>query len=322
MMATNDEQHYGAWIRDARRRRGLELEEISEVIRIDVPYLRALESGNIAVLPEPYMRAFLKTYVTYIGLDHREALERFDAFVREQEEHLEDVRAAVREKEGRRLPDGSRIDPAAVPDPGTEAASGGSGGRWLIAAVVVVLIAGAAYLAVQLTRDMDMESPAADPVRSEEARLDIDPDASAGETVPTQPPGSLAGRPADTSAAIQPPGPSGTEEPPTPERSQPAPVRSHLLVVDATEATWIQAVADGDTIVSRIMPAGGSIRIPFADSLLVRAGKNWSLQMTLDGREVVGLGPEGYVLSSLVLTGDGIVSRRLSLPPDEPPPLP
>jgi len=312
MKERSDRLGYGAWLREARKRKGMSLAEVSEVIRIDEPYLRALESGNIAVLPEPYIRAFLKTYVGYLGLDDQEARERFDLFVREQQERLDDVRAAAREKEGRRLPDGSRVPTRTAPaaEGAGKAFTAGDrrGGRWLIAVFVVLGIGAAAYLAVRLTGGFDIDPGDGGSVPATEQPVTSPPllqeqGSGAGATAT-----GIEGTPVDEPQTATPTPPTFTT------------TRSHLLVIDASEATWIQAVTGRDTLVSRIVPAGGRVQIPFADTLHIRAGKNWSLRMTLDGRELTGLGPEGYVLSSLILTGEGIVTRRLSLPRDEPPP--
>ena len=313
MMERDGDMHYGAWLREARKARGLVLAQISEVIRIDVAYLRALESGNIAVLPEPYIRAFLKTYAGHLGLDPDEAVMRLNVFLQEQEERLRDVRAAVHEKEGKWYPDGSRMPeetPLAPMAVETGTGGRGRGSQFLITAVVVLFMAGATFLAIRLTGGSNEPAPASSTlpaVATDEDTVAVPPQVTAFQPEDTAP---------DTSARFP-----STPSAEAPQRTLPAQPfgRGHLLVVDALEATWVEAVADGSTIVSRIVPAGGTVRIPFADTLVVRAGKNWSLRLDLDGRPITDLGPEGYVLSSLVLTGDGVLSRRLSLPPEPPP---
>lgn len=310
-MNEKSSQSFGAWLRETRRSRGLTLEQVSEVIRIDVPYLRALESGNIAVLPEPYIRAFLMTYAGHLKLDEEEAVHRLEAFLLEQSECLENVRAAVREKEGRWYPDGTRASPAAEGEGGTLPSETGTTfsrrNQLLAAGVVIAVIALATFLAVRFTGGVGR------PVQPPAARQG-EP-AERGEESPPPEPGTTAG--ADTSRV------EVGEPPAAPERqqetTQPQPAALHLLVAEAMERTWVQAVVDGDTVVSRIILAGNSVRIPFVDTLIIKAGKNHGLRMMLDGRQIGDLGPPGYVLSRLVITGSGVVQRRLSLPPDRPP---
>ena len=60
----------GSSLREARRRRGLELSEASAATMIRARYLEALESERFDVLPEgPYLRSFLREYAEYLGLD-------------------------------------------------------------------------------------------------------------------------------------------------------------------------------------------------------------------------------------------------------------
>jgi cytoskeleton protein RodZ len=60
----------GSSLREARRRRGLEVSEASEATMIRARYLEALENEHFEVLPEgPYLRSFLREYAEYLGLD-------------------------------------------------------------------------------------------------------------------------------------------------------------------------------------------------------------------------------------------------------------
>ncbi len=60
----------GDLLREARRARGLTLEEASEATKIRARYLRALESEDWDAMPaRAYARGFLRTYAAYLGLD-------------------------------------------------------------------------------------------------------------------------------------------------------------------------------------------------------------------------------------------------------------
>jgi transcriptional regulator with XRE-family HTH domain len=311
-MAEEQKQPYGAWLRETRKARGLTLVEVSEVIRIDVAYLQALESGNIAILPEPYIRAFLKTYAGHLGLDPEEALRRIEEFMEEQSERLENVRLAAREMEGRWYPDGTRELP--VPDEigktdvEEDESSPPARSQLVIAAAVVLFIAVVVFLAIRLTGGMG------DP--GDQATGGGTTSAISGEGTSDEP--TLPSSPvtADTASGRE----SITQQqaaPRPPVARRPA-TGLQLLRAEAIETTWIQAIADGaDTIVSRTVAAGNSINVPFRDSLVVKAGKNHGMRLLLNGIEVTDLGPPGMVLSRLVLTRDGVVSRRITQPPGQ-----
>lgn len=69
-MNENDNVSTGDVLEEARRRKGVSLEEAGRRTLIPVHYLRGLEREDTAALPDPvYARVFLKTYADYLGLD-------------------------------------------------------------------------------------------------------------------------------------------------------------------------------------------------------------------------------------------------------------
>jgi transcriptional regulator with XRE-family HTH domain len=60
----------GSSLREARRRRKLELAEVERATRIRVQQLAALEQERFELLPpDPYRRSFLREYADFLGLD-------------------------------------------------------------------------------------------------------------------------------------------------------------------------------------------------------------------------------------------------------------
>ncbi|MFO7769479.1 MAG: helix-turn-helix domain-containing protein [bacterium] len=299
-MSENGSTHYGAWIRERREERDLTLEEVSGRIRIDAKYLRALERGNIALLPEPYMRAFLKTYASFLGLDAGEASRRFESFVQEQRERDEKVRSAVKEKDSR------RYGPAPLPHEPvpqtTRETERGNSSAWLWALAVVVLFAASGYLAWTLTRKSE-ELPAAGGQVSAEAPVEE-----------ASPPVTEVIPPDETEAAPAP----GPEERPAEEARAAAGPAAGRGVFEAVgvDSTWLQ-VSWGETIyVSRVVPPGGRVRVPVSDTLEVKSGRSGGMRYYFDGEEITPVWPEGRVLT-LLLTRDGVARRRWSLPPEQ-----
>lgn len=54
------------------------LSEIAAKTRLDIKYLEAIEEGNFEIMPEVYMRAFIKEYAQAIDIDEQAALEKYD----------------------------------------------------------------------------------------------------------------------------------------------------------------------------------------------------------------------------------------------------
>src|SRR6187402_351694 len=64
------EQGVGAILREARRRREVELSAVEASTRIRLRYLRAIEAEEWDALPGGfYTRGFIRTYATFLGLD-------------------------------------------------------------------------------------------------------------------------------------------------------------------------------------------------------------------------------------------------------------
>jgi cytoskeleton protein RodZ len=68
----------GAGLREVRERLGWHLEDVAEELRIRLPYLEAIERGELSALPGPaYQTGFVRSYARILGLDPDEILRRF-----------------------------------------------------------------------------------------------------------------------------------------------------------------------------------------------------------------------------------------------------
>jgi len=65
-------------IKRLREERKITLEEISKKTRININYLKKIESGDLRFLPFPYMKGVIKTYAKCIGISLKEIEEKFD----------------------------------------------------------------------------------------------------------------------------------------------------------------------------------------------------------------------------------------------------
>lgn len=148
------ERSVGAILREARKRRQIELSEVEAATRIRLGYLRAIEAEDWDVLPGGvYNRGFIRTYASFLGLDG----DRLAA------EYRESVEGAAHEA----------APPPLVRQPRRPAA----GGAW--AAVVGVVIVGAiAIVALPDGGDGGEGSPPPAPDR---------PATTAGQGVPAPP---------------------------------------------------------------------------------------------------------------------------------------
>lgn len=65
-------------LKTSREEAEITLQHIASKTRIDLKFLSALEDGNFEVLPEVYIRAFIKEYATFCGLDPIKTLEKYE----------------------------------------------------------------------------------------------------------------------------------------------------------------------------------------------------------------------------------------------------
>ena len=65
-------------LKSHRESKGVEIQEIAEYTKINPKYLHAIEAGEFEVLPNVYMRLFLRSYAQFIGADAEQALDDYE----------------------------------------------------------------------------------------------------------------------------------------------------------------------------------------------------------------------------------------------------
>ena len=68
-----------------RRERKIALEDISKRTKIDIKYLKSLESGKFAEIPGIYTKLFFRAYINEIGCDIDEALDSLENFLNKKD---------------------------------------------------------------------------------------------------------------------------------------------------------------------------------------------------------------------------------------------
>ena len=65
-------------LKSAREIKGLSLQQIASRTRIDLKFLQAIEDANYNILPDLYIRAFIKEYAQTLDLNYKEILQKYD----------------------------------------------------------------------------------------------------------------------------------------------------------------------------------------------------------------------------------------------------
>jgi len=66
-------------LKEARIKNDLTIKQLSAKTRIDLKFLEAMEEGNFSFLPELYVKAFVKEYAIFTGLDPEVILKKYEA---------------------------------------------------------------------------------------------------------------------------------------------------------------------------------------------------------------------------------------------------
>ncbi|MBI4535822.1 MAG: DUF4115 domain-containing protein [Ignavibacteriae bacterium] len=65
-------------LKKVRESKRISLADISSATLIDVSMLEAIERGNTSILPQAYVRAFIREYASVVGLDPHETMRKYD----------------------------------------------------------------------------------------------------------------------------------------------------------------------------------------------------------------------------------------------------
>jgi len=76
----------GEFLRQARQKHGVTLEQIASATKINIKTLHALESDQYQYLPaKPFIRGFIISYSRFIGLDPKAVLSEFSSYIEERQ---------------------------------------------------------------------------------------------------------------------------------------------------------------------------------------------------------------------------------------------
>ncbi len=296
----------GDELRQVRERAGWKLDEVAAALRIRLPYLEAIEDGDLQALPGPaYEVGFIRAYANALGLDGDEILRRFRA----------EGAGEAAKPELRFL--------APVPDRAVP-----TGAIVLLGVVILLVGYGLWFLHTEGERRLAAAIPA---VPAQLAPLAVPPVPAVVKT-PASPPGSAAHVAAQMSA--QPPaaapalGVATTAATAPPGNMPPhqlaataaatassgaaagaiapnAPAAGAVTgkVIQATADSWVEVKdAAGNILFSRLMHAGDSWPVPDMPGLTMTAGNAGGTDIADNGTAGAPLGGAGTVVHNYALT--------------------
>lgn len=258
-----------SFLREARERRGLSLEEIAKTTKISVSALDALERYDASSLPGGiFTRAFVRSYALEVGLDPETTLQEFLARCPE-EDSVEVVGAGESGASGlfgerrRSSPVGLRIALLAVP-----------------------LVALGVFVGVRACDDRAA-------ARTSGRSLDVATPAVAGD--PRPPESVIPGIATDEA-----PPPAGPPAAGPPAAGSPGAGAALTMEIRPRRDCWVAATVDGEVVLSRLMRAGERQVLRAAEAITVNVGDAAAFDYTLNEVPGRSLGGSGQVVTETI----------------------
>ena len=305
----------GEFFKQVRETKGLTIDEVASKTRIRSDFVKALEEGNFAKLPDQvFARGFVRSYARSLGLDEEDAIHRFiqsaGAFYEKQDER---ERLKVRQVQEERKRQANRKAVAIAIG---------------IAVVTLVFLLSREQSSLLVRRsatDLPTASgkrmpPPAGEGRDAPARTETDnpvrnpkskPAESAApsssvrtESGSSRGPGASAGSPGISGQTAPPlPPPIGNDGPLGGISLEGATEAADPLVLDleATELSWVVIQIDGGSPQEALLRPGEKAKWKGQDQFLLTLGNAGGVKAELNGKPQKAFGPSGKVARDILL---------------------
>ncbi len=258
----------GEFLQQIRQQRGITLEQAASQTKISLRMLRALEQNDFTQIPsEVFVKGFVRSYARFLGLDEREVIRRYP-------ESISKFNAKIPEVE-------------APKDLSVHSPSKQGWAIKLMVGVVVVLMGMTIYGRLSLPPKPSVQDTVFAP--REEKITDVVPQPSEQST--TFPVGLSVNVP-------------GLSKPPTEDLKASSPTHGEdlILLIEATERSWVMAHIDNQMIKEVLLQPGERIRWQAKTKFILTLGNAGGIKLELNGKTLDPLGPSGKVVKRVTLT--------------------
>lgn len=299
----------GEFFKQVRETKGLTIDEVASKTRIRTDFLKALEDGNFAKLPDQvFAKGFVRTYARSLGLDEEDAIHRFTesagAFYDKQEER-ERLRVRQAEDERRRRTNRKTLVL-------------GLG----VAVLLLILLLTREQSSILFSRPAPVPPPLAlqEPIPilpSPEVAPPDEEETTPADQVTT---GSEEGARATPAEPLVSPAPSASVTPDRVMIQEPSGVQANMpddplsgqavqspLVLDleALELTWVVVQIDGGSPHEALLRAGERVTWKGNNQFTLTLGNAGGVRVELNGEPKGPFGPSGSVARDIVLKLEG-----------------
>lgn len=263
---------FGDRLRREREMRGITLEEITESTKISRRHLEALEGEHFDQLPGGvFNKGFVRAYARFLGIDGDQAVADYSAASNEQPEPEDKFPLEIHPEPNRDLnPRRSHLPLV-----------------FAIAALTGVLVGYAFWVK---SRPHTNESAAGSTQQAPPAAATTNAPAQAAESAPPA---------SEPTASPRQQAQAAPEKPAKPEKV-------FVVQVKAKEDSWISIVADGKSVMERVLAADKKKKIKAGKTLVLRTGNAGGIEVTFNGVSLGSLGNENEP-RTLTFNANGLV---------------
>ena len=285
-------------LKTARENSGLTLKELFERTRISVVNLEAIENGDFHLLPVPiYTRNFIKTYADALGVDAKSALQRYEDYLQE-----------LQIKESEQVTEAPPREPLAVMLGRYKAY------LWLVSIIIVIIsvsffvsIYNKPSLETPLEKSLPTEAtpkavitepPAQNKAMPDHLPINVNLPGQEHLIIPNQAAGEQKQPVQKAEETQKPDAQAPAVAPKSSKTKKAAPVEdeeSSVLVVHATEETWLRIQADDEEPFQVLLRPGENISHK-AGRFNMDIGNAGGVRIQLDGKTIENLGKTGQVI--------------------------
>jgi cytoskeleton protein RodZ len=282
---------FGDRLKREREMRGITLDEITESTKISRRHLEALESEHFEQLPGGvFNKGFVRAYARFLGIDEDQAVADYSAASNEQPEPENKFPLEIHEESNRELnPRRSKVPLV-----------------FALAALLGVLVGYGFWM-----KSKPHSSTAVESTRQPTPATSInEPQASPSATVSNAEPAKTPNEPPVPATVATPAVARVPAAQPTPAESTvtplPAKESAFFVQVKAKEDSWVSIVADGKSVMQRVLTADKQKKIKAGKSLILRTGNAGGIEVSFNGRPLGALGNENEP-RTLTFNASGLV---------------
>ena len=278
---------FGDRLRREREMRGITLDEITESTKISRRHLEALENERFDQLPGGvFAKGFVRAYAHFLGIDEDQAAADYSAARNEQPEPEDKFPLEIHEEPKRELNPRRSKAPLV----------------FAIAALVGVLVGYFFWLKSKPHSGTEVaQSTHQAAATSETTPADVPP-------APAQPTATAStSTPAENTSAAP-----AQEEPVTPKQQTPPAAetkpaeKTFVILVKAKEDAWVSIVADGKSVMQKVLSADRKKKIKAGKEVVLRTGNAGGIDVSFNGKPLGALGNENEP-RTLTFTASGLV---------------